>query len=104
DQRLDLLVAQGTVEPGPLDVEDLAADRQDRLRAGVAAAHRRAAGGVTLDDEDLALDRVVRLAVPQLAGHPAGLEQPLAPGRLTRLAGRHPGGCGLHRLADDVPC
>ncbi len=31
DERLDLEVLQHLVEAGPLDVEDLAADRQDRL-------------------------------------------------------------------------
>ena len=102
DQRLDLLVAQRAVEAGALDVEDLAADRQDRLRARVAPAHRRAAGRVALDDEDLALLGAVRLAVRELAGHAARLEQALAAGRLARLAGRHARGGGLDRLADDV--
>ena len=36
-----------------LDVEDLAAQRQHRLRVAVAALLGRAAGGVALDDEDL---------------------------------------------------
>jgi hypothetical protein len=36
DERLDLVVLQHLVDAGPLDVEDLAPDGQDRLRAGVA--------------------------------------------------------------------
>ena len=54
DQRLDL-----GVWPGPcrfatlLDVEDLPAQRQDRLGAAIACADRRAACRVALDDEQL---------------------------------------------------
>ena len=87
DDRLDLAVLQDPVDPGLLDVEDLAADRQDRLDPRVASTLGRAAGRVTLDDEDLALLRVGRLAVRAAcrAGHrrPAG-----------------PCGCGPRR----VPC
>ena len=85
------------VDPGLLDVEDLAADRQDRLDPRVAAALGRAAGRVALDDEDLALLGVGRLAVGQLAGQPAAAEQTLAvAGQVARLAGRDPGdGRGL---------
>ena len=53
DQRLDLLVLQHLVDPRLLDVEDLAAQRQDRLGRAVAALLGRAAGGVALDDEQL---------------------------------------------------
>src|SRR5690606_30831166 len=93
---------QGPVEARALDVEDLAADRQDRLRPRVPPAHGRAARGVALDDEDLALLGAVRLAVAQLARHAAGLEQPLAAGGLARLARRDARLGRLDRLADDV--
>ena len=63
DDRLDLGVGQHLVDAGLLDVEDLAADRQDRLDPRVAALLGRAAGRVALDDEDLALLGVGRLAV-----------------------------------------
>ena len=55
DQGLDLVVLEHLVDAGPLDVEDLAPDRQDRLDAGVAGLGGRAAGGVALDDEQLGL-------------------------------------------------
>ena len=48
------------------DVEDLAADRQQRLELGVAGELRGAERGVTLDDEPLALLHVVGAAVGQL--------------------------------------
>ena len=91
DERLDLLVLQHPVEAGPLDVEDLPADRQDRLVLRVAGALGAAAGAVALDDEQLRLGRVLRRAVGELARHRRRLEQRLAPGEVARLAGRDAG-------------
>src|SRR3989441_12738267 len=54
DHGPDLLVGEDLVDPGLLDVEDLAAQRQDRLEAAVAALFRGAARRVTLDEEQLA--------------------------------------------------
>src|SRR5450759_1858601 len=76
DEGLDLVVGQHLVDAGLLDVEDLAADRQDRLVVRVAATNRGTTCGVTLDDEDLADRGVVALAVPKLAGQPAGPQTP----------------------------
>ena len=50
------------------DVEDLAAQRQDRLAGAVARLLGRAAGGVALDDEDLRALRRCIGAVGELAG------------------------------------
>ena len=58
------LFAEGAVEARLLDVQDLAAQRQDRLRLGVAALHGGAAGRVALDDEDLGDRRVLRASSP----------------------------------------
>ncbi len=55
DERLDLLVAEHLVDTRTLDIEDLAADRQDRLEARVARLLGAAAGAVTLDDEEFGL-------------------------------------------------
>ena len=63
DHGLHLVVAEGPVEARLLDVEDLAAQRQDRLRLGVAALDGRTAGRVALDDEDLGERRVFARAV-----------------------------------------
>jgi hypothetical protein len=60
--------AQHLVEAGALDVEDLAAQRQDRLVSRFAALLGRAAGRVALDDEEFGLRRIAFLAVGQLAG------------------------------------
>ena len=47
----ELLVLRELVLAGGRDVEDLAAQRQDRLRGAIARLFGRAAGGVALDDE-----------------------------------------------------
>ena len=88
DQRLDLLVGEHLVDAVLLDVDDLAAQRQDRLGVAVAALLGRAAGGVALDDEDLGERGVADRAVGELARQRGVLERRLAPGQVARLAGR----------------
>ena len=53
DHRLDLVVRENLVDAVLLAVDDLPAQRQDRLVGAVAAHLRRAAGAVALDDEEL---------------------------------------------------
>ena len=88
DQRLDLGVLQHPVDARLLDVDDLAADRQDRLVHRVAATLGRAAGAVALDDVDLALLRV----------RSTGSRRACPAGRRTRAVpcgrGRGRGPCG----------
>ncbi len=67
DEGADLLGAEHAVETGPLDVEDLALERQDRLVLAVAALLGGAAGAVALDQEQFAQGRVAFLAVGKLA-------------------------------------
>src|SRR5438034_483612 len=95
------LALADAVERRLRDVEDLAAQGEDGLRAPVAARLGRAAGGVALDDVELALARVALLAVGELAGQPAAVERALAAHRLARLAGgdARPGRVG-HLVGD----
>ena len=103
DDVADLLVAEHAVEPGPLDVEDLAAEREDRLVEPVAAPLGGPAGRVALDQEQLAGVLVVGGAVHQLAGQPAAGEDPLAVAdQLAGLAGRLAGLGGQLGLGDDL--
>ena len=67
DHRLDLDVREHLVDAVLLAVDDLPAQRQDRLVAAVAALLGRAAGRVALDDEELGRLRVVDRAVGELA-------------------------------------
>src|SRR4029077_12610358 len=68
DDVLELLVGEQLLVVGLLGVEHLAAQRQDRLGAAVAALLGGAAGGLALDDEQLAVARVGGAAVGELAG------------------------------------
>src|SRR4029077_12918184 len=79
DQVADLGRGQHLVEARALDVEDLAFERQDRLKAPVAPLLGRAASAVALDDEYLALRRIAFLAVRELAGQVGDIERGLAP-------------------------
>ena len=79
---LTLSELEDPVEARLLDVEQLAAQRQDRLEPPVAALLGGAAGRVALDDVELALRRVALLAVGELAR--AGTCPSSAPLRMTR--------------------
>src|SRR4051812_5409947 len=100
DQRLDLLVREHLVDAVLLDVDDLAAQRQDRLGVAIAPLLGRAAGGVALDDEDLGERGIAHRAVGQLAGQRRVLERRLAPGEVARLAGGVAGAGCVYGLAD----
>ena len=88
DQRPDVLAGDDLVEARLLDVEDLAAERQDRLEAAIAALLRRATRGVALDDEQLAARGVALLAVGELAGQGQAVEGALADDEVAGLARR----------------
>ena len=87
DHGADFGVLQHLVQARLLDVDQLAANRQDRLELPVAALLGRAAGGITLDDVQLGVRRVAVRAIGQLAGQAAAGERAFAH-RLARLAGR----------------
>ena len=87
DHGLDLVVREHAVEPRLLDVDELAADGQDRLVRAVAALLGGAACRVALDDEDLGARGVALLAVGELARQAGAVERALAAGELARLAG-----------------
>ena len=101
DHGLDLDVREDLVDPRLLDVEDLAAQRQDGLELAVAGVAGGAAGAVALDQEELALRRVVVGAVLELAGQARVLERRLAAHEVARLARGLAGARGLQRLVDD---
>ena len=98
----DLRRGEHLVEPRLLDVQDLAAQRQDRLEPAVAALLGRAAGRVPFDDEDLGEGRVLLLAVGELARKRPGVERALAPHELARLARRLARARRLDDLLDDL--
>src|SRR6202012_1277200 len=79
------------------------AKRQDRLRVPVAGVHRRAAGGIALDDEQLGQRRILDRTVGELAGERRVLERRLAAGEVTRLARRGARLRGADGLAEHSP-
>ena len=101
DQRADLLARQHLVEARPLDIEDLAAQRQHRLEGAVARLLGAAAGAIALDQEQLGLGGIALLAVGELAGQRRDVERALAPRQLARLARRLARGRGLDDLLHD---
>ncbi len=95
------LLASRLVEARLLDVQHLAAQRQDRLELAVAALLGRAACGVTLDDVQLAQRGVLLLAVGQLAGQARAFQHALAARQFAGLARGFAGAGGFHDLAAD---
>ena len=78
DDRGALGVLEHVGDGRLLHVEDLAADRQQRLELGVAGQLGGAERGVALDDEQLAAVDVVAAAVDQLGGKRGVLQGALA--------------------------
>ena len=68
DQRPDVLARDDLVEARLLDVQQLAAQRQDGLESAIAALLGRSTRRVALDDVELAAGRIALLAVGELAG------------------------------------
>ena len=101
-EQADFLRRQHLVEAGLLDVQNLAAQRENRLRAAVAALLGRAARGVALDQEQLALLGVALLAVGQFARQRAGVERALAPREFAGLAGGLAGARRFDALLGDL--
>ena len=89
------------VEARLLDVQELAAERQDRLEPPVAALLGRAAGRVALDDVELAAGGIALLAVGQLAGQRQPVERALAEDEVAGLARGVAGAGGRQALLDD---
>src|ERR1700681_4183236 len=103
DQRDDFLRAHEFVETRALDVQDLAAQRQDRLELAIAPLLRRAAGEIAFDQVELAERRVALLAVRELARKAHRVQDALAPCQLPRLARGLARAGGIDNLpADDL--
>ncbi len=100
-ERLDLRVGDDLVHRRALDVQDLAAQRQDRLGLRIAGVARGAAGRVALDEEELGAITVARRAVGELVGHTDTVERSLAPGEITRRLGRGARPGRVRGLGDD---
>ncbi len=103
DHREDLVVGEYLVDTRLLDVDDLAAQRQDRLKRAVARLLGGAPGRVALDEVQLGDVRVADRAVGELAGQRGALEQAFAARKVARFARRVTRPGGVDRLLDDLP-
>ena len=102
DHRTDLRIFKDAVHPCLLYVQDLTAQRQDRLCAGISSLLRTSAGGITLDDIDLAFFRIAGTAVAQFSRQRRNaVQRALSPCQLTRLFGGQTRLAGDDRLIDD---
>ena len=98
---MDLVVLQHLVDASPLDVQNLASDRQNRLGLRIAGPNRRTPRRVTLDDEEFATLRLLCGAVLELVGHPGPVEQRLRTDRLASIGRRDTSSGGVGGLRDD---
>ena len=102
DQRPDLVAREHLVETRLLDVENLALERQDRLKLAVASLLRGPAGRITLDDVKFAQGRIFFRTIGQLAGERAAVQRALSPNELFRFSRRFTRTRRVDRLADDL--
>ena len=102
DERLDGVARERAVVAHALDVQDLAAQRKDRLDVTPAAVLGRAACGVALHDEELGHLGVAHGAVGELSGQRRALEQALAARGLAGLLGGEAALGGLGGLLQDL--
>ena len=100
DHRLDFRVFEHFVEADALHVENLPAQRQNRLRAPIPSLFGGAAGGIALDEIDFALRGIFFRAVRQFPGKTAALKRAFADG-FPRLARGFAGARGVRRRGDD---
>ena len=102
DERLDGVARERAVVTYALDVQNLAAQGQNRLDVSATAVLGRTACRVALYDKELGQLGIAHRAVGELAGQRRRLEQALAAGRLARLAGGVAGFTCLLGLLDDL--
>ena len=102
DHAPHLLVGEHLVVAAFVGVDDLAAERQDRLKFPAAATLGRAAGRITLHQVDLALLHVATGAVAEFAGQAAARKSAFSlPKQRLRLERRRPGLSCKHPLLRD---
>ena len=78
DERADLLGRQHLVHARALDIQNLAAQRQHRLKFAIAALFGAAAGGIALDDKQFRFRRIALLTVGELSRQRSDAKSALA--------------------------
>ena len=101
NQRANLIGGKHFVKPRALDIQDFAAQWQDRLIGAIARLFGRTTGTVTLNQKQLGTRRIALLTIGQLAGQAGDIQRALAPGQFTRFARRFTRRGGFDHLIDD---
>ena len=102
DHGANFFVGQHLVVARFFDVENFSLERQDGLKAAVAALFGGAAGGFALDQEQLAAVGIALGAVGKFAGKSAAIERAFAARQVAGFAGGFAGAGGVDRLVDDL--
>ncbi len=97
DHRADFVVLKNLVEPRFLDVDQFAANRQNRLKFPVASLLRRAAGGITFDDIQFRVHRIAVGTIRQFPRQTAAGQRGFADG-FARFARRFARARGVQTL------
>ena len=103
DHGLDLGVLEKLIDARFLDVDQLAADRQDRLVTPVASLFRGATRGIALDDVKLGQFRIALRTIGQFSRKPATGEGAFAD-CLPRFAGGFAGARRRQNLVENSSC
>ncbi|MNH97547.1 hypothetical protein D3C73_502480 [compost metagenome] len=103
DNRPYFGIGQYTVKPRFFNVQDLPAERQNRLEMTVTALLGRTACRVPFDDVQLADGGILGGAVSQLPRQGAYFKCTFAAGQFTGLAGRFTGTGSLHGFLQHTP-
>ena len=101
DEGSDFLVAEDLVEAGFLAIDDFASERENGLKAPVAALFGGATGGITFDEVNFAEGWIAFGAVGEFAGQAAARECAFADG-FAGFARGFAGACGVERFVDDA--
>ena len=102
NQRADFLRPQHPVEARPLDVQDLAAQRQYSLVLTGPALFGRPSGAVALYQEQFGLGGILFLTIGQFAGQGGDVHRRLAARQFARLAGSFAGKGGFDDFTYDL--
>ena len=102
NQRADLIGGQHFVKARPFDIQNLAAQRQNRLIFTRPALLGRSARRITLHDEELGFGRVFFLTIGEFPRQGADVQRRLAPRQIAGFASRFARRSGLDDFHHDL--
>ena len=101
NQSANFLASQHSVKARPLNVQNLAAQRQNCLIFTVSPLFGRATRRVTFDDEKFSFCRIALLTIRQFTWQRGNIQRAFAACELARLTGCLARRCGLNDLTNN---